>query len=77
MGSSNKYSKAEVLLMDLRQPGELTDDLFAEVQPGQSNKVMGVLDEISGRWKRGNLRKASVPANPDWARRRRLPAVGR
>jgi DNA polymerase V len=24
-----RYSKAEVLLMDLRQPGELAEDLFA------------------------------------------------
>jgi DNA polymerase V len=67
-----KYSKAEVLLMDLRQPGEYTDDLFAEVQPVLSNKLMSVLDEINGRWGRGTLRTASVPANPDWAMRREL-----
>jgi DNA polymerase V len=67
-----KYSKAEVLLMDLRQPGEYTDDLFAEVQPAISNKLIGVLDEINGRWGRGTLRTASVPANPDWAMRREL-----
>jgi DNA polymerase V len=67
-----KYSKAEVLLMDLRQPGEYTDDLFAEVQPVVSNKLMSVLDEINGRWGRGTLRTASVPANPDWAMRREL-----
>lgn len=40
-----KYSKAEVLLMDLRQPGEITDDLFAYAQPAAAGKVMGVLDE--------------------------------
>lgn len=28
-----RYSKAEILLMDLRQPGEFTDDLFAHAQP--------------------------------------------
>jgi DNA polymerase V len=67
-----KYSKAEVLLMDLRQPGEYTDDLFAKVQPVLSNKLMSVLDEINGRWGRGTLRTASVPANPDWAMRREL-----
>lgn len=44
-----KYSKAEVLLMDLRQPGEFTDDLFAQSQPAMADKVMGVLDEINGR----------------------------
>ncbi len=67
-----RYSKAEVLLMDLRQPGEFTDDLFAALQPVATNKLMGVLDEINGRWGRGTLRAASVPANPDWAMRREL-----
>ena len=28
-----KYSKAEVMLMDLRQPWDFTDDLFAKSQP--------------------------------------------
>jgi len=45
-----KYSKAEVLLMDLRQPGEFTDDLFAHSQPVMADKVMSLLDEINGRW---------------------------
>jgi DNA polymerase V len=67
-----KYSKAEVLLMDLRQPGEFTDDLFAHSQPVEANKVMSVLDEINGRWGRGTLRAASVPVAPGWAMRRDL-----
>ena len=67
-----KYSKAEVLLMDLRQPGEFTDDLFATSQPIAANKVMGGLDEINGRWGRGTLRAASVPTDPDWAMRREM-----
>lgn len=54
-----KYSKAEVLLMDLRQPGEFTDDLFAQSQPPAAEKVMGVLDEINHRWGRGTLRAGS------------------
>jgi DNA polymerase V len=70
--SGFKYSKAEVLLMDLRQLGEYTNDLFAEVQPAVSNKLMGVLDEINGRWGRGTLRTASLPANPDWGMRHDL-----
>lgn len=41
-----KYSKAEVLLMDLRQPGEFTYDLFAHSQPEIADKVISVLDEI-------------------------------
>jgi len=67
-----KYSKAEVLLLDLRQPGEFTDDMFAEAQPVEAEKVMGVLDEINVRWGRGTLRAASVPADPDWAMRREM-----
>lgn len=67
-----RYSKAEVLLMDLRQPGEFTDDLFSIIQPVASEKLMSVLDEINGRWGRGTLRVASVPAEPDWAMRREL-----
>jgi DNA polymerase V len=62
-----KYSKAEVLLMDLRQPGDFTDDLFAYSQPVMADRVMGVLDEINGRWGKGMLRLASVPTAPEWA----------
>lgn len=67
-----RYSKAEVLLMDLRQPGEFTDDLFAHSQPAMADKVMSVLDEINGRWGKAMLRVASVPAAPDWGMRRDL-----
>jgi len=67
-----KYSKAEVLLMDLRQPGEFTDDLFAHSQPVMADKVMSLLDEINGRWGKGVLRVASVPVAPGWAMRREL-----
>jgi DNA polymerase V len=64
------YSKAEVLLVNLCQPGEDTDDLFAISQPNEATRVMAVLDEINGRWGRGTLRAASVPSNPDWGMRR-------
>lgn len=67
-----KYSKAEVLLMNLCQPGEYTDDLFAASQPTESSKVMAVLDQINERWGRGTLRAASVPGNPEWAMRREM-----
>lgn len=66
------YSKAEVLLLNLCQPGEYTDDLFATSQPTDASKVMAVLDQINGRWGRGTLRAASVPANPDWGMRREM-----
>lgn len=61
-----KYSKAEVLLLNLCQPGEYTDDLFAVPQPTEATKVMAVLDEINSRWGRGTLRSASVPTSPEW-----------
>ncbi|WP_285428178.1 translesion error-prone DNA polymerase V subunit UmuC [Pseudomonas sp. lyk4-R2A-8] len=67
-----KYSKAEVMLLNLCQPGEYTDDLFATSQPAESSRVMSVLDEINDRWGRGTLRSASVPSNPDWAMRREM-----
>jgi DNA polymerase V len=67
-----RYSKAEVLLLDLRQPGEFTDDLFAVTQPQASDRIMNVMDEINGRWGRGTVRSATVPAAPDWGMQRNL-----
>ncbi len=67
-----KYSKAEVLLLNLCQRGEYTDDLFAAAQPAESTRVMAVLDQINERWGRGTLRAASVPVNPDWGMRREM-----
>lgn len=67
-----RYSKAEVMLLNLCQPGEYTDDLFASNQPTASTKVMLVLDEINNRWGRGTLRVASVPTSPEWAMQRSL-----
>jgi DNA polymerase V len=67
-----KYSKAEVLLMNLCRPGEFTDDLFATSQAADATTLMTVLDQINGRWGRGTLRPASVPINPDWGMRREM-----
>ena len=67
-----RYSKAEVLLLDLRQPGEFSGDLFATRQSVEADRIMSVLDEINDRWGRGTLRSAAVPADPDWAMRREL-----
>lgn len=53
------YSKTEVLLMDLRQPREFTDDLFAVTQPVAFDRLMSVLDEINGKYGRGTMRTAS------------------
>jgi len=67
-----KYSKAEVMLLNLCQPGEYTDDLFAVSQPAEATRLMTVLDQINERWGRGTLRSASVPTNPDWGMRREM-----
>ena len=67
-----KYSKAEVMLLDLCHPGEYTDDLFATSQPAEATRVMTVLDQINLRWGRGTLRSASVPADPGWSMRRQM-----
>lgn len=67
-----RYSKAEVLLLDLRQPDELSGDLFAPRQPVESDRLMEVMDTINGRWGRRTVRAASVPASPDWAMRREM-----
>lgn len=66
------YAKAEILLMDLRQRGEYTGDLFSLEQPETAGRVMGVLDEINNRWGRGTLRPARVPIEPGWGMRREL-----
>lgn len=67
-----RYSKAEVLLLDLRQPGEFTDDLFAVTQPVASDRLMSVLDEINGKYGRGTMHTATVPRTPDWGMRREM-----
>ncbi|MDH1508539.1 Y-family DNA polymerase [Pseudomonas mosselii] len=70
--SGFRYSKAEVLLMDLRQPGEFSDDLFAVTQPVACDRLMMMLDEINGKYGRGTMRTASVPDTPDWGMRREM-----
>lgn len=66
------YAKAEILLMDLRQRGAFTDDMFAETQPVVAEQVMGVLDEINAKWGRGTLRPGRVPVAPDWGMKREM-----
>jgi DNA polymerase V len=66
------YAKAEILLLDLCQRGQFTDDLFAELQPSAAEKVMGVLDAVNGRWGRGTLRPARVPVTPHWGMKQAL-----
>ena len=61
-----------MLLLDLLQSGEFSDDLFAVNQPAEASRVMAVLDEFNGRWARGTLRAASVTSKPDWGMRREM-----
>ncbi|WP_166224882.1 translesion error-prone DNA polymerase V subunit UmuC [Pseudomonas atagonensis] len=67
-----KYSKAEVMLVNLCQPGQFTEDLFAITQSTEATSLMTVLDKINERWGRGTLRSAAVPINPDWVMRREM-----
>lgn len=66
------YSKAEVLLMDLRKRGEFTQDLFSPTQPERSDALMATMDRINRRWGHDCLRTAAVPLTPDWGMRRAL-----
>ncbi|WP_339514981.1 translesion error-prone DNA polymerase V subunit UmuC [Pseudomonas sp. RL_15y_Pfl2_60] len=70
------FSKAEVLLLDLRQRGEFTDDMFAITQPAASEKVMHVMDSINAKWGKGTMRPAGVPVTPAWGMRRELMSPG-
>nr|WP_256576310.1 hypothetical protein [Pseudomonas sp. URIL14HWK12:I5] len=49
----HQYSKAVVLLMDLRQSGD-TADLFAMTQLVACDRLMSVLDEMNGIYGRGD-----------------------
>jgi DNA polymerase V len=67
------YAKAEIMLLDLHQQGEFTDDLFAEVQPAAAaEKIVSVLDQINNRWGRGTLHPARVPVTPNWGMKHEL-----
>lgn len=70
--SGYAYSKAEVLLMDLRKRGEYTLDLFSPSQPERSDALMATMDKINRRWGHDCLRTAAVPLKPDWGMRRAL-----
>lgn len=58
--------------MDLRQPGEFSEDLFAATQAVACDWFMQVMNTTNGRWGRGTMRSASVPVAPDWGMRREM-----
>lgn len=66
------YSKAEVLLQDLRQRGEFIADLFAEAPRPGADRLMAVVDQINARVGRGTVRLGRVPAAPEWAMKREM-----
>ncbi len=66
------YSKAEVLLMDLRKRGEYSEDLFSPSQPPRTDALMSVMDRVNRRWGHDCLRTAAMPLAPDWGMRRAL-----
>lgn len=67
-----RYSKAEVLLLDLRKPTDVTDDLFAPSQPAASDRLMLTLDRINDRYGAGTVMSGSAPRIPDWGMRREM-----
>ncbi|GAB7530188.1 hypothetical protein PS3A_25990 [Pseudomonas sp. 3A(2025)] len=67
-----RYSKAEVMLLDLRQPGEFTGDLFAKRQTAEMDQLMKVVNQINSRWGRGTVRLGRVPLEPEWAMKREM-----
>lgn len=70
------FSKAEVLLLELCQRGEFTDDMFTGAQTATSEKVMQVLDSINAKWGKGTVRPCGVPVAPEWGMRRELMSPG-
>ena len=70
--SGYAYSKAEVLLMDLRQRGEFTGDLFAAAPRPGADRLMKVIDRINAHEGRGTVRLGRVSAAPEWAMKREM-----
>ena len=54
--------------MDLRQPGEFAECLFAARQTVACDRFMQVMDTTNGLW--GTMHSARVPVAPDWGMRR-------
>jgi len=66
------YSKAEILLMNLRQRGEFTGDLFAAAPRPGADRLMKVIDRINAHEGRGAVRLGRVRAAPEWAMKREM-----
>jgi DNA polymerase V len=67
-----RYSKAEILLMDLRKRGEFTGDLFTPSQPARSDELMRVLDRINMKFGKNVLHSGRMPIDAAWAMKREM-----
>lgn len=67
-----RYSKAEILLMDLRKRGEFTGDLFTPSQPARSDELMRVLDRINVKFGKNTLHSGRMPIDAAWAMKREM-----
>lgn len=70
--SGPKYAKAGVILSQFFDAGMFTDDLFAQPARKNSDKLMGVLDQINVKHGRGSVRFASEPAVASWHMKQQL-----
>lgn len=67
-----RYSKAEILLMDLRKRGEYTEDLFTPSQSTRSDELMKMLDKVNGKFGKNAVRSGRMPMDAAWEMRREL-----
>jgi DNA polymerase V len=67
-----RYSKAEILLMDLRKRSEFTGDLFTPSQSERSDDLMRVLDRVNLKYGKNALHSARMPVDAAWAMKREL-----
>lgn len=69
-----EYKKAAVMLSELQPEGQrqacLWDDAADEVSRERSRRLMGVLDEVNGRFGRGALKLAALGSEPVWTMKR-------
>ena len=70
------YSKAEILLAEICQRGEITGDLFTPAQPAIADQLMATLDAVNRKYGRGTLRAARIREAPGWSMRRELLSQG-
>lgn len=70
------YSKAEILLAEICQRGEITGDLFIPAQSAITDKLMAILDAVNRKYGRGALRAARIRETPGWSMRRELLSQG-